>query len=356
MKSWFSSENQKKIQLLHSHYYHDVLKPIARAIVVLTLLLNTAFDHHTHSTTFALTNTTPQRHQNLNHQQQNQQQLIKQPKYYAQHLKTKIASSEAKCERRKRERQSVARELCPGCGRPPILCVCEALPAEKIVTSTNILILQHPNEFKRKSLSTVPLMPLVLENCVVKVGYNFKPESVELVQKCIDQGRKPLLLFPGDDAISLDANNNIKEDKDNNSNIIDQAINLIDDHHLLILVDGTWAEAIRILKQSPELVDQCQQVQFTQEYDSIYDVVRKEPEKHCISTLEACAESLICLEGNKEVGRNAKKSLEKAMRHMVDIKRKIYAMRNPEPRFTRPGMKEAQRIKQAEEYEKNIFD
>ena len=81
---------------------------------------------------------------------------------YAQHLKTKIARSEAKSERRRKEREShVSREKCSSCQRPPILCVCEALPSKRIVTSTKILVLQHPNEFKRKSLSTVPLMPLV---------------------------------------------------------------------------------------------------------------------------------------------------------------------------------------------------
>lgn len=268
---------------------------------------------------------------------------------YAQHLKTKIARSEAKSERRRKEREShVSREKCSSCQRPPILCVCEALPSKRIVTSTKILVLQHPNEFKRKSLSTVPLMPLVLHHCDVKVGYNFEPESLDLVKKYLDEGKKPLLLFPGPDAISLDV-----EYTHHN-----KGVNLQHQHsdgQLLILVDGTWAEARRMLLQSPKLVDVCQQVQFSLENESIYDIVRKEPEKHCISTLEACAESLILLEPDKEIATDAKNSLEAVMKHMVNIKRKVYEMRNVQPRFVRPGMKGSKRAEAAFRYEQTIF-
>jgi DTW domain-containing protein YfiP len=270
-------------------------------------------------------------------------------KNYAQHFKTKIASSEAKCERRRKEREKcVSREKCSHCNRPPILCVCEALPKQKVSTMTNVLVLQHPNEYKRKSLSTVPLMPLVLENCTVKVGYNFEPESLDLVKKYLDKGKKPLLLFPGSDAISLDDN----DVQCGNNKVM---TNFLNDEQLLILIDGTWAEARRMLIQSPELVELCQQVQFSLTYDSIYDVVRKEPEKHCISTLEACAESLTLLEPDKDVAQDAKSTLLGAMKHMVDIKRKIYKMRNPEPRFVKPGMRQAKKLEKSKEIENAMF-
>lgn len=272
-------------------------------------------------------------------------------KKYAQHFKKTVSSSEAKAERRKKERRLVARELCSDCHRPPILCVCEALPKEKILTSTHVLVLQHPNEFKRKSLSTVPLMPLVLENCTVKVGYNFDPNSLELVKKSLDKGKKPLLLFPGPDAISLD-----DQDKSVERTIFSSTEGSSDEGgDILLLIDGTWAEARRIMMQSSILVDACQQVQFSLDYESIYDAVRKEPEKHCISTLEACAESLMLLEKDKNIALRAKKSLEHAMTHMIEIKKRIYEMRNPEPRFTRPGMKVAVRAAKAKKIEEKIF-
>jgi len=346
------------------------------------------------------------------------------PKFtYAQHLKTKIASSEAKCERRRIERSqsSSPREVCPNCHRVPILCICSSLPLTKICTDTTILVLQHPNEYKRKSLSTVPIMPLVLEDCTVVRGYNFGEKGgdkgcryqgsasaqsvpMRMVEDFVARGKVPLLLFPSPDAISLDDSsdgdvrvilnklsngngygngnrngNGKSETKNNNDNKNGQGgsdvyvnvdadvsrkveaeatteTKIKKDGHLLILVDGTWAEARRIIMQSPTLVKQCQMVQFSLEYTSIYDIVRKEPDKHCISTLEACAQALLRIESDETIAMKAKECLERSMRHMVDTKRKIYEMRNaPEPRFTRPGMKEAKRTERAKEVEKTIF-
>lgn len=123
---------------------------------------------------------------------------------YDPNMKTKIASSVAKTERRQVERSRVGREICNRCIRPPELCVCQSLPKELINTSTAVLILQHPRERRRRSLSTVPLMPLVLKKCEVKSGYRFTPLQLDLVTEWLDKGQKPLLLFPDPDALSLD--------------------------------------------------------------------------------------------------------------------------------------------------------
>lgn len=151
---------------------------------------------------------------------------------FASHLKTKIASSVAKTERREKERSLIGRKICERCKRPPVLCVCKSLPEKLISTSTHVLILQHPREFRRRSLSTVPLIPLVLEKCTIKVGYNFTPDQLHLVQECLDRGQKPLLLFPGPSAIDLDG------DRDNAGESDDCASlqNLQREEQLLILV------------------------------------------------------------------------------------------------------------------------
>lgn len=153
---------------------------------------------------------------------------------YDANMKTKIASSVAKTERRKEERSREARITCNRCQRPPTLCVCQSLPEKPIITSTHVLILQHPRERRRKSLSTTPLVNLVLDKCTVKCGYNFKPDELDLVQECFAKGRKPLLLFPGDDSITID-----QEDLSNQSSIIDDiALSKLrqEEEQLLILV------------------------------------------------------------------------------------------------------------------------
>jgi DTW domain-containing protein YfiP len=333
---------------------------------------------------------------------------------YKPHLKAKIASSVAKGERREQERQLSARSLCAGCQRPPVLCVCEALPSERIITSTHVLILQHPNEYRKKTFSTVPLIPLVLEKCQIRVGYEFEPEKLEIFMETIKKGQKPLLLFPGPDALSLDAPpGSSSSEAHQDSTSTDQTIflyrgngsfnteanesfnteengsfntegngsfntegngsfNTKDENQLLILIDGTWAEARRMVNRSPLLLEKCQQVQFTSNSKtSIYDAVRKEPEKHCLSTLEACAEALLLLEPapdrillhqqhqqHQQQAKEAKSYLEAALRFMIERKSQVQKMRNPKPRFDTEKSKIAKlyrKNKQRLEKEKELF-
>lgn len=222
-------------------------------------------------------------------------------------------------------------------------------------------------------------MSLVLENCTVKRGYRFEVDDLDLVSECLARGVKPLLLFPGKNAISLDGNDG-SEDYESISEFGGQRLEnnkregaerrkaLRKEKQLLILVDGTWAEAKRMIMQSPQLTSRCQQIQFTSSYTSIYDVIRKEPEKHCISTLEACAHALTFLEpGTRSKidhddstneyngGSEAKKYLEGAMKFMVDKKQSVFNIRETEPRFTRPGNKIREKNKRRVEIMKQIF-
>lgn len=261
-------------------------------------------------------------------------------------MKTKIASSMAKTERREVERsRNVGREVCERCSRPPPLCVCSSLPAKLIDTSTTVLILQHPRERRRKSLSTVPLMPLCLEKCTVKVGYEFALEELDLVTECIGRGQRPLLLFPGPDAISLD--------DDNSDNILQS---LQDNEQLLVLIDGTWNEARGVIYRSPELINECQHIKFQSETESIYPVeLRKEPEKHCLSTLESCANALVLLEPSSERAMEAKEFLEGSMRCMVEKRMSVSESRNRSPRFSRPGSKIFEKNKRRHEIKQQLF-
>ena len=248
----------------------------------------------------------------------------------------------------------------------------------------------------------MPLMPLVLENCRIQVGYSFNFEfnseedehqlvtgigdglvgtgsgtgpGCEFVRECLARGQKPLLLFPGENAISLDRRE-LEEDNDNNGDDYsdsgdiggqkeqkdeeynNQVQQLKNGQQLLIIIDGTWAEAKRMIKESPTLVAMCQQVQFTADYESIYDIVRKEPEKHCISTLEACSHALTLLEPEERRGGEAKEWLEGSMKYMVETKMNVHDLRNgtPEPRFARPGVKTYERNKRRFQIKEELFN
>lgn len=264
-------------------------------------------------------------------------------------MKNKIASSAAKTERREIERRRGPRDTCERCARPPDLCICESLPDRPISTSTTILVLQHPRERRRKSLSTVPLMPLVLDRIQVKVGFDFVADDLELVKDYLDSGRTPLLLFPGKNAISLDQ----KCDDEDQEDVIRR---LQSEEQLLVVLDGTWSEARGMYLRSQALMNECQQVQFESETDSIYPVdLRKEPQRHCVSTLESCAQALMLLEPSKPCAAEAKEYLESSMQCMVDKRMQVSRERNREPRFERASSRIYAKNKRKHELKKILF-
>jgi len=274
------------------------------------------------------------------------------------HLQVKIASSITKGERRSEERQSKSRSLCPGCNRPAVICVCDSLPPQKLSTRTQLLVLQHPNEFRKKTFSTVPLMSLVLENIQVQRDYEFEVKDLPIVQEYLDRGQRPLLLFPGDEAISLDGfgpfNKEAEQEEativETNSKVIETLVGIQKQDNLLIVMDGTWAEAKRMALGSEDLVNACQQVQFTAPATCLYDAVRKEPEGHCLSTLEACAQSLVLLEGAHE----AATYLKGVLQHMVDIQLSMERNRQDDPR--QKGKQLFERNKRRRQVEKTLFE
>ncbi|KAG5189893.1 DTW domain-containing protein [Tribonema minus] len=89
----------------------------------------------------------------------------------------------------------------------------------------------------------------------------------------------------------------------------------VGDAHTLILIDGTWAQAKKIVKTTPWLSVLCTPVQFRDGGSSTY-TIRREPMPHCLSTLESIAYSLEVLEATDQA-RAAAVSLRKAFAAMV---------------------------------------
>jgi DTW domain-containing protein YfiP/ribosomal protein S18 acetylase RimI-like enzyme len=255
-----------------------------------------------------------------------------------------IASSIAnKSKRRAYERAAAnhARDLCTNCHRPPVQCVCPCLPTQRIGgLNTDVLILQHPAEFRRKTFSTVPLLKLVLERVQICVGHQFDLRSLKPLQEAISNGYNLLVLFPGPDAISLDAPNTKEQllllcdpitqlqvwspilgrsdDKQDNNHKQETNPNDGKRRNVLILFDGTWTQARKMAMASPEILKHCQQVQFVaSDATSLYKGVREQPEPHCRSTLEACAQALVLLEPHNSNATLAQDYLHAALQSLV---------------------------------------
>lgn len=199
-------------------------------------------------------------------------------------------------------------------------------------------------------------MSLVLKNIQVQRDYTFEVNDLPIVQQCLDRGQRPLLLFPGEDAISLDGFGALDEEAKQEATKVGMDAEVIEilegiqkQDNLLIVVDGTWAEAKRMALGSEDLVNACQQVHFSAPASCLYDAIRKEPEGHCLSTIEACAQSLVLLEGAHETATHLKGVLQ----HMVDIQLSMERNRHDDPR--QKGKQLYERNKRRRQVEKTLF-
>lgn len=207
------------------------------------------------------------------------------------------------------------RPMCGRCMRPPVICVCEALPDQPIRTNrTSLLVLQHPAE-ARKRMSTTPLLPLCLEDCEVVVGHEFHPGDVPKLDAALASTEaKPVLVFPGRGVQTLDSF--VQQERAMEANALAPGPQ---QRYTLILVDGTWIQAKRTMRVSPALWDaRAHRVQFTDTVLSDLEPIRKEPENHCMSTAEAAAFSLAALDGSTEALQGAE-AVRSALRKMVSI-------------------------------------
>ncbi|MCQ4280038.1 DTW domain-containing protein [Pseudomonas stutzeri] len=159
----------------------------------------------------------------------------------------------------------MSRPQCPRCQRPSSHCLCSLIPS--LDSSTEVLILQHPSETAH-ALNTARLAALGLRNAQLRVG--------EVVTLPVDE-RDNYLLFPGVDATPLES-------------LASGARPL-----RLIVPDGTWRKARRLLHLNPELAA-LPRVSLPAGLVSRYRL-RKAPVPGALSTIEAIVTAVNMLEG-----------------------------------------------------------
>jgi DTW domain-containing protein len=161
------------------------------------------------------------------------------------------------------------RASCAGCRRPLAAgaCFCDRLTL--LPTRTRILLLQHPRE-RRMAIGTARLAHLALPRSELRVGVDFSEDpSVQ------ELGADAYVLFPSPEASPLDT--------------------LPRDRPLtLVVLDGTWSQARKLLKLNPALA-RLPRVSFRPRAPSAY-LIRRQPAAFCLSTIEALAEVLEALE------------------------------------------------------------
>ncbi len=159
----------------------------------------------------------------------------------------------------------MSRPHCSRCQRPASHCLCPLIPS--LTSTARVLILQHPSETAH-ALNTARLAALGLRSAELLVG-----ERVSLPADEHDN----YLLFPGADAIPLE-------------NLAKSETPL-----RLIVPDGTWKKARKMLHLNPELAT-LPRVSLPSGLVSRYRL-RKAPAPGALSTLEAIVTALNILEG-----------------------------------------------------------
>jgi len=139
-----------------------------------------------------------------------------------------------------------------------------------------VLILQHPRE-RHVPINTARLARLSLPDALLRRAVDFEADPVVNAALAGRDGwPPPYLLFPGPNALDL-------ADARPPGPIT------------LIVLDGTWWQAGKLLRRNPRLAA-LPQLRLAPATPSRYRI-RREPHEHCVATIEAIALALRALEG-----------------------------------------------------------
>ncbi len=163
----------------------------------------------------------------------------------------------------------MSRIQCPRCLRPQTHCLCPLIP--RLDSRTRVLLLQHPSEVNH-ALNTARLAALGLTNAELIVGEVFEDLPALLNRP----GYRARLLFPADDAQPI------------------EAYGESDEPLLLVVPDGTWRKARKMLHLNP-LLAALPRVTLAEGGVSRYRL-RKAPGPGALSTIEAIVQALQTLE------------------------------------------------------------
>jgi DTW domain-containing protein YfiP len=146
-------------------------------------------------------------------------------------------------------------------------------------TRTRIVVLQHPRE-RRVAIGTARLAHLCLPNSELHVGVDFDTDGALAARLAAEPA---YLLFPGPRAIDL----------------ADLLADVAPAGPItLVVVDGTWWQARKLLKRNAALAA-LPQIRFLPAAPSNYRI-RREPADDYVATVEALAHVLGALEGAPE--------------------------------------------------------
>ncbi len=174
---------------------------------------------------------------------------------------------------------------------------------------TAVLILQHPQEQDR-ALGTARLACLQLRNATLKIGLSW-PSLAAALGRPADPKRwavvylgsaAPAELAPERDVLVLDRKGQPIADQD-------AALREIEG---IVLLDGTWSQAKTLWWRNPWVL-KAKRVVLNPRRPSRYGLIRREPRRDSLSTLEAAGLALARIEGKPEIEAQLVASFEQML-------------------------------------------
>ena len=209
------------------------------------------------------------------------------------------------------------REVCGRCFRPTRVCYCAHLDPQD--SRTRVLILRHTRE-REVGLGTARMALLGLRNACLRTEVDFSQDAV--VNAAINGGNA-YVLYPTDDAIPVETAT-------------------FAEPITLIVLDGTWWQARKLLRSHPAL-QALPKLRMTPTSKSLYGLVRREPADDYVGTVEAIAYVLGHLEKDPERFRALLRPLEALVEKQLHFAKVLAVSRHklpvgaPRPRFGLPA-------------------
>jgi DTW domain-containing protein YfiP len=163
------------------------------------------------------------------------------------------------------------RDLCLECRRARAHCWCAEVAPFDI--GFDLALLMHPKE-ARVAIGTGRMAHRSVRGSKLLVGEAFDDARLSALTQRPD--RFPVLLFPAPDALDLSTCTPTEA----------AAFFPPARRPLVLVVDGTWTTAKKVLRLSPTLMT-LPAIKFTPTTRARYDRLRKEPRLECHSTLES---------------------------------------------------------------------
>lgn len=191
------------------------------------------------------------------------------------------------------------RALCTHCHRPLRVCLCDLVV--KTPNQVSVLLLQHPSE-KNHPKGSVNLLQLSLAQCELRHGEIFKGLRAELNNSSYHN----ILLYPETENGNK-PKTNMSSGQENRGTVPSWRSTSTSDPEQdqetatpirLILLDGSWKKAYKILQLNPCL-QELPRYQGPIPEAGAY-TMRKAPKPGQLSSLEACCYALGELEQNRD--------------------------------------------------------